>query len=67
MNPKTVYILMIICSMSLFSSARQADSKCDKQSCCKFYEQKAAKKLSTKAVEKPGYSHSPFSLCLFSI
>ena len=67
MKPKTFYILLLICSLSLFSSAKQAGSKCDKQNCCKFYEQKSGTKLSMKAPEKPSYGHSPLSLCLFSI
>ncbi len=66
MKPKTIYILMIICSMSLFSAAKQAGSKCDKQKCCKFYQEKSETKPARQAV-KSGSEHSPFSLCLFSI
>jgi len=67
MKPKTFYILMIICSMSLLSAAKQGGSKCDKQKCARFYEQKAGKKLSPQGVEKAGFDHSPLSLCLFNI
>jgi len=67
MKPKTIYILMIICAMSLIAAAKQADSKCDKQKCCKAYEQKSTQKMLPKSAEKAGYDHSPLSLCLFSI
>ena len=67
MKPKTFYILMFIVCMSLFSAAKQAGSKCDKQKCCKLNEQKAAKKQLPKGAAKTGYDHSPLSLCLFSI
>jgi len=67
MKPKTIYILMIICSMSLFTAAKQAGSKCDKQNCCKLAEQRAARTLLQKGVEKAGSDHSPLSLCLFTM
>ncbi len=67
MKPKTFYILMIICSVSLLSSAKQTGSKCDKQKCCKLNVQNADKKLLPKGAEKTGFDHSPLSLCLFSI
>ena len=67
MKPKTIYILMIICAMSLIAAAKQADSKCDKQKCCKAYEQKGAKKLAEKQADKTRSDHSPLSICLFSI
>ena len=67
MKPKTFYILMIICSMSLFTAAKQVGSKCDKQKCCKLNEQKTEKKQLPKGAAKTGYDHSPLSLCLFSI
>ena len=67
MKPKTIYILIIICGMSLLSAAKQTGSKCDKQKSCKVTERKAAVKLLQKGVEKAGDDHSPLSLCLFSI
>jgi len=67
MKPKTFYILMIICGMSLLSAAKQVGTKCDKQKCCRLNEQKAGKKLLPKGAEKASYGHSPLSLCLFGI
>jgi hypothetical protein len=67
MKPKTIYILMIICGMSLFAAAKQAGSKCDKQKSSKLSQQKACEKLVPKGADKAGYDHSPLSICLFSI
>jgi len=43
MKPKTFYILMIVCSMSLFSSAKQTGKYCDKKTCCEYNKQQSMK------------------------
>ena len=66
MKPKTFYLLLIVCTISLFTAARQVEKKCDKQKCCKQAELRATGKLLQTGAEKAGSDHSPLNLCLFS-
>jgi len=43
MKPKTFYILMIVCGLSLFSSAKQSGKYCDNKTCCNYNKQKCSK------------------------
>jgi len=69
MKQKTIYILVIVCCLSLFSSAKQAGKKeCPQKGCCQFSKQKLAEKeAQAKEKAKKSYDLSPLQLFMFSI
>jgi hypothetical protein len=66
MKPKTFYLLMIICSMSLLSSAKQSGKDCDK-TCSGFSKQKCPKQAQPKAAKEADYDLPPLQLLMYGI
>lgn len=67
MKPKTIYMLMIICSMSLLSSAKQSGKYCDK-TCTGFTKQKCTEQAKPKAAkEAASYDLPPLQLLTYGI
>ncbi|HVT86283.1 MAG TPA: hypothetical protein VHD35_13855 [Chitinophagaceae bacterium] len=66
MKRKTFYLLVMICCLSVFSSAKQANYCCKKISCLL---QGSAVKQATKPVQKNGMSSdvSPLQLIVFNL
>jgi hypothetical protein len=67
MKQKTIYIIMIVCCLSLYSSAKQA-GKGECPNACKLIRQKLAEKeAQAKEEAKKSYDLSPLQLFMFSI
>ncbi|MEI9807061.1 MAG: hypothetical protein WDO16_03800 [Bacteroidota bacterium] len=68
MKQKTIYIILIVCCLSLFSSAKQmGKEECVKKSCCKINELKAARERDAKKQAEKTYDLSPLQLFMFNI
>jgi len=68
MKQKTIYIILVVCCLSLFSSAKQYGKTCVKDPCCKYSKQKAAaKEAALREQAQKAYDISPLHHFLLSI
>ena len=68
MKQKTIYIILVVCCLSLFSSAKQLGKNCVKNGGCKYSKQKAAVKEATlREQAQDAYDISPLHHFLLSI
>ena len=56
MKPKTFYILAIVCSLSLLSSAKQSGQYCDKKTCCGYGKPKCPKQAAPTRSAQADYN-----------
>jgi hypothetical protein len=67
MKPKTIYLIMIICSMSLLSSAKKSGQDCDKKTLSGFNKQKCTKQAQPKSAREADYDLPPLQLLMYGI
>jgi hypothetical protein len=68
MKQKTIYIIVVVCCLSLFSSAKQAGKKeCPQKISCKLNKQKLEEEARAKEKAKASYDLSSLQLFMFSI
>ncbi|MDP4262381.1 MAG: hypothetical protein Q8941_07600 [Bacteroidota bacterium] len=68
MKQKTFYILIIICSIGLFSSARPNGKECDREACSRYNHSSAcAKPCLSKTVKEADMELPPMRLLLFDL
>jgi hypothetical protein len=66
MKQKTIYIIVVVCCLSLFSSAKQAGTReCPKT--CQIKQKLAEEEARAKEEAKKSYDLSPLQLFMFSI
>lgn len=65
MKPKTIYILMIICCMSLLSFAKQAHIACDKKA--GGYKAKCIPVIKASAIKEADVDLRPLRILMFDI
>jgi hypothetical protein len=66
MKKKIVYILLIVCSLSLFSSAKQIMRGAEDNDCCRN-NKKDTNAMNTKKADKEVPNLPPFNLLPFGI
>ena len=62
MKQKVFYIILVICCLSTFSSAKQTGKECQMNTCCKLKKQDTPKEKGNT-----DYNFYPLNLCMFSI
>ena len=67
MKLKTLYILILICSMSFFSSAKQSGKNCDNRTCCNMSKPVTTKLARSKMAKEADFDLPPLQLLMFDL
>jgi hypothetical protein len=67
MNRKLFYMLVIFCSISIFSSAKQNGKKCGKENVCTVDKQNNSSAKTIKENAKSDFNVSPTQLLIMGI
>ncbi len=67
MKQKIFYILILICSISFFSSAKQTGKNCDKRTCCNMSKPVTTKQDRSKMAKEADFDLPPLQLLMFDL
>jgi hypothetical protein len=67
MKQKIFYILLIICCMSLFSSAKQSGKESIRKTCCDLSKAKCTNQIRPKAAKETDFDLPPLKLLMFDL